>query len=438
MAKIDGTNGGDTLYGTGAADTINGLGGNDTLKGFGGADRLDGGTGIDTAFYSDSAVGVAVNLATGSGVGGSAEGDRLLSIENVFGSDHNDTLIGDNNNNALTGLGGNDFLKGAGGSDRLNGGDGADNLKGGGGSDVLLGDAGDDILDGGSGEDTMIGGLGNDTYLVDNPDDHIIEFGGQGIDVVRTSTGYELPEGADVETLETTDANGTVTLHLFGNSSGNQIIGNNGFNYIYGRGGTDEMVGRGGDDFYYVEDAGDSIVESGGQGTDVVYAYVSYTLTAGADVEFLRTGTDAAIDLTGNASGNEVSGNDRNNVLNGGGGRDTLTGFGGQDSFLFNTALDAATNVDEITDFNVAADTILLDDAVFTTLTPGGLAAGQFVVGTAAQDADDRIIYDSGTRALFYDSDGAGGAAAVQFAELGPLVGLSPGLDLTNLDFLVV
>ena len=53
MAKIDGTNGGDTLYGTSAADTINGLGGNDTLKGFGGADRIDGGLGIDSVFYGD-------------------------------------------------------------------------------------------------------------------------------------------------------------------------------------------------------------------------------------------------------------------------------------------------------------------------------------------------------------------------------------------------
>jgi serralysin len=140
----------------------------------------------------------------------------------------------------------------------------------------------------------------------------------------------------------------------------------------------------------------------------------------------------AAINLTGNANGNEVRGNNGNNVLNGGNGRDTLTGLGGQDQFLFNTALNAASNVDEISDFNVAADTILLDDAIFTTLTAGTLAAEQFVTGTAAQDAQDRIVYDSATGALFYDSDGTGAVAAIQFAEV------APGLALTNLDFLVV
>ena len=92
MATINGTNSGDSLYGGAAADVINGLNGNDTLKGFGGADRLDGGNGIDTVFYGDSTAGVGINLATGRGVGGSAQGDTLISIENVFGSNFNDTL----------------------------------------------------------------------------------------------------------------------------------------------------------------------------------------------------------------------------------------------------------------------------------------------------------------------------------------------------------
>jgi Ca2+-binding RTX toxin-like protein len=94
MATINGTNSGDTLYGTSAADIISGLNGDDSLKGFAGADRLDGGNGIDTVFYGDSTAGVGINLDTGRGVGGSAEGDRLISIENVFGSNFNDSLIG--------------------------------------------------------------------------------------------------------------------------------------------------------------------------------------------------------------------------------------------------------------------------------------------------------------------------------------------------------
>jgi Ca2+-binding RTX toxin-like protein len=140
-----------------------------------------------------------------------------------------------------------------------------------------------------------------------------------------------------------------------------------------------------------------------------------------------------AIDLSGNANGNIVRGNNGNNVIGGGNGRDTLTGLGGQDSFLFDTPLDAAINLDVITDFTVADDTILLDDAIFSSsLGLGNIAAGEFVIGTAALDANDRIIYDSNTGALFYDSDGVGGTAAIQFAEL------DTGLALTNLDFLVV
>ena len=142
----------------------------------------------------------------------------------------------------------------------------------------------------------------------------------------------------------------------------------------------------------------------------------------------------AAINLTGNANGNVVIGNDGNNVINGGDGNDELTGLGGQDSFLFDTALNAAINVDEITDFNVADDTIWLDDDIFSSgLTANNSVAGsQFVIGPAALDAGDRIIYNSATGAVLYDSDGTGPTAAVQFARL------SAGLPLTNFDFLVV
>jgi Ca2+-binding RTX toxin-like protein len=107
-----------------------------------------------------------------------------------------------------------------------------------------------------------------------------------------------------------------------------------------------------------------------------------------------------------------------------------LTGGIGADSFAFNTALNGATNVDIITDFNVAeVDTILIDDAIFTGLagTVGNsIALQEFRIGAAAQDADDRIIYNDVTGALFFDVDGTGGVAAVQFATL------SPGLALTN------
>src|SRR5262245_62011279 len=168
MAKIDGTSGNDTLYGTSSADSITGLLGNDSLKGFGGADRLNGGAGIDTVFYDDSTVGVGVNLASGLRFGGSAEGGTLFDNENVFGSNHNDTLIGNEARNELNGLSGNDVLKGAGGSDRLSGGDGDDTLKGGGGADALNGGAGLDTADyGASGTGVVVSLITNSAALGD-------------------------------------------------------------------------------------------------------------------------------------------------------------------------------------------------------------------------------------------------------------------------------
>ena len=96
--------------------------------------------------------------------------------------------------------------------------------------------------------------------------------------------------------------------------------------------------------------------------------------------------------------------------------------------------MSAAFNIDEITDFNVADDTVRLDDDIFSSdlLANNSVAGSQFVIGAAALDAGDRIIYNSATGAVYYDSDGTGAAAQIQFAEL------SPGLALTNFDFLVV
>jgi Ca2+-binding RTX toxin-like protein len=100
---------------------------------------------------------------------------------------------------------------------------------------------------------------------------------------------------------------------------------------------------------------------------------------------------------------------------------------------VFNQALNALTNVDNILDFSVVDDRILLSHLVFTTLGPAGtLPSGEFSIGSSAGDADDRIIYNSSTGALSYDSDGTGAAASVQFAHL------TPGLAMTSSDFRVV
>ncbi|OWJ65403.1 calcium-binding protein [Inquilinus limosus] len=135
IENLIGSQGNDTLIGGTDANTLDGGGGNDTLfgvdsndvlRGGAGADHLDGGLDIDTASYFSGTTGVTVNLATGTGSGGDAQGDTLVSIENLSGSRGNDRLIGAGGANTLQGWNGNDTLQGGAGHDTLTGGAGAD------------------------------------------------------------------------------------------------------------------------------------------------------------------------------------------------------------------------------------------------------------------------------------------------------------------------
>ena len=85
-----------------------------------------------------------------------------------------------------------------------------------------------------------------------------------------------------------------------------------------------------------------------------------------------------------------------------------------------------------IEDYTVAQDTMRLENLFFTGLANGTLAADAFRVGTTAVDASDRIIYNDDTGALFFDRDGTGAAAKVQFAEL------DAGLAMSNAEFFVI
>jgi Ca2+-binding RTX toxin-like protein len=340
MATINGTNSGDTLYGTAAADTINGLNGDDSLKGFGGADRLDGGNGIDTVFYGDSTAGVGINLDTGRGVGGSAEGDRFISIENVFGSNFNDSLIGSTAANRLHGQEGNDVIKGGGGNDYLDGGSGNDILGAGLGQSVLDGGSGDDTLKGTGGANTLIGGSGIDTA----------DYSGMGIGVTvsltsgRASHGYiswpnDVPDWAVADHLSGIE-NITGSAYqdfLIGDGGVNVLRGMDGGDLLDGRAGADLAYGGTGNDQYYVDNAGDFAWEKAGEGYDTVRTVVNYTLTAGSAIERLTPddifGT-AAINLTGNEFANEIWGNYGDNVINGGAGADDMNGWKGNDTYV--------------------------------------------------------------------------------------------------------
>jgi Ca2+-binding RTX toxin-like protein len=188
------------------------------------------------------------------------------------------------------------------------------------------------------------------------------------------------------------------------------------------------------DDVYTVSNAATRVIEGANGGTDQLLSSVSYTLAAGNWIEALATtnasGT-AAINLTGNELGQSVTGNAGRNVIDGGAGADQLWGKAGADTFAFGAAL--GSGVDSIMDFNARDDTIRLDNQIFSALPDGTLGKGAFYAGTAAHDADDRIIYDAVTHRLYYDADGSGSQAAILFAEL-----YGSNLKLTNADFVVI
>jgi Ca2+-binding RTX toxin-like protein len=298
---------------------------------------------------------------------------------------------------------------------------GNDLVSGGTGPNELYGYAGNDTLDGGAGADTMLGGPGDDTYIVDNLGDVIVELSGQGLDTVRSSVGRTL--GANQENLVLT---GSSAINGTGNTLRNVITGNAAANVLDGKGGADTLIGGADNDTYVVNAAGDLVVELAGGGTDLVKAWVNYTLPANVEklalmgvADLNGTGNTLPNMLTGNAGANRLSGSGGADAIHGKGGMDTLTGGAGADRFYFNTALGAG-NVDLITDFTPGTDKICLDDDIFAALGPvGALASSNFALGSSATTSVQRILYDAASGALYYDPDGSGPAARIRFATLG-------------------
>ncbi len=162
---IWGANGHDMIYGRDGSDTIYGGNGNDILYGGAGADLLDGGAGTrDRVIYSDSTAGLRVDLLSPAANTGIAAGDIFVGIEDLYGSNHNDSLLGNSGDNVIWGANGNDMIYGR---------DGADTIYGGNGNDTLYGGAGPDTLDGGAGMDSFVFNTslsgGADTILDFNP-----------------------------------------------------------------------------------------------------------------------------------------------------------------------------------------------------------------------------------------------------------------------------
>lgn len=119
---------------------------------------------------------------------------------------------------------------------------------------------------------------------------------------------------------------------LEGRGGNDVLIAGAGNDRLMGGLGADEMIGGAGNDVYFVDEAGDSLLELAGEGLDTVNSQISFTL--GDNFERLTLAGSANIDGTGNALGNRITGNDGANTLDGGEGRDVLSGKDGDDLLI--------------------------------------------------------------------------------------------------------
>ena len=377
--NIDGT-------GNGLANILIGNDGGNVLDGAAGADQMAGGLGDDTYVVDDAGDTVTEGASAGIDLVRSSVSYTLsANVENLTLTGlGNIDATGNGLGNELTGNAGNNTLDGGAGADTMAGGAGDDiyvvdnagdtateavnqgtdtvrssvdwtlganfenleltglgNINGTGNSvaNMLTGNGGDNVLDGGAGADSMAGGAGNDTYLVDVAGDLVTEGADAGTDTVRSAVNYAL--GANLENLTLTGAgniNGT------GNDAANILTGNSGNNTLNGGAGADTMAGGAGNDTYVVDAVGDTVTEAEGEGTDLVRASVSYTLSA--NVENLTLTGSKNINGTGNALENVLTGNAKNNVLDGGAGADTMVGGAGNDTYVADNAGDVVVEAD--------------------------------------------------------------------------------------------
>jgi Ca2+-binding RTX toxin-like protein len=380
MATIVGTNGNNpNLNGAGAPDYIFGRGGHDTLRGFGnndqlfggsendqlfgglgndrlngglGNDLLNGGTGNDTADYSSGTInppgpvgpeaytgataGVTVNLnIAGEQNTGGAGRDKLVSIENLTGTNFKDTLIGNGGNNVLIGLAGSDKLFGNGGNDTLNGGSGNDTLNGGAGNDtadystatagVMLGTGG--VYNDGLAQDTVGAGLDtlvsienltgsnfNDWLRIDGSDNTTLN-GGNGNDDLGIA-------GCDNTTVNGGNGNDALLASF---SFGFTLNGGAGNDSLFGGKSSGTLNGGAGNDHIGVTGTGvGSFIVNGGTGNDVIATATQIfttvaTVTGGAGADRIDLGFDDEVSCVYKNVSDSLAG----------AGRDVITGFDG-------------------------------------------------------------------------------------------------------------
>jgi Ca2+-binding RTX toxin-like protein len=399
---------GSSLYGLDGADNLVGGVGADVLDGGIGADTMAGGAGSDT-YYVDSATDVvteAINAGT----------DLVVSsVSYTLGTgSHLENLT----------LSGSTTLSGTGNelANTLTANSAGSSLYGLGGDDTLVGGISADVLDGGLDSDTMSGGAGDDTYYVDSATDVVTEASNAGTDLVLSSVSYTLNTVAAVGVENLTLSGSTAGLTATGNALANTLTANSAGSSLYGLDGADNLVGGLGidtligglgNDTYYVNNLGDIVSESANEGTDTVYAFMSYVLASGNNIEnlalsgsgsFSGTGNELDNTIVGNSGANTLSGGLGADILDGGLGADTMIGGAGDDTYYVDSATDVVTEA-------INAGTDLVVSSVSYTLGTGShlenltLSGSTTLSGTGNELANTLTANSAGSSLYGLDGD---------------------------------
>ena len=350
----------ENLIGSRFVDSLIGNDQNNVIKGGAAGDTIDGKGGNDTASYAGSSAAVQVDLSSSrnfggffTAFGGHAAGDKIKNIENIKGSDHNDTLTGDGNSNILIGAKGADTLDGKGGNDtasyedsdkgisiNLGGvedGNGfvagkeghaeGDKLKN---IETIIGSHFDDTLEGSRSSDTLIAGTGDDELIGSSGADKL--DGGDGIDslaYVNSDLGVTVNLGGSKDssgyiTAASGYANGDKIKNienLIGSAHNDTLTGDSKANLIIGGQGQDTMDGAGGVDTasFANSNAGVTLTLNGSR----------FATAAGGHAEGDKLKNIE--NIIGSKHNDAIIGDDRANYIFGGDGDDSIGGGKGND-----------------------------------------------------------------------------------------------------------
>jgi Ca2+-binding RTX toxin-like protein len=393
--NLTGGDGNDTLLGGDGNDELYAGDGNDNLEGGTGDDLFDGGPGIDQATWTNAATGVHADLGAGTATGVGL--DTLIAIENLQGSQQEDTLIGDAGNNQIHGFGGNDTIDGGDGHDSLNGG------------------PGDDGIIGGDGIDTVTHFLGGAASFVNAP-------GPVNVDLVAgTATGFGNDTLAGIENVNGSSFDDVIV----GDANNNSLSGLTGDDQLDGGSGVDSLNGGSGSDTCLNAESnfecefgvppppvfcvGLAATIVGTSGNDNIVGTAGSDVIAGLDGDDAIDGLGGNDTICGGAGADEVHGGPGDDLLDGGDGNDQLFGEDGGDGLRGGAGddlLDGGPGGDRTQSFN-AAVTVNLGAGTATGEGADALVSIELVIGS---QFNDTLIGSDGNDTLW----GWGGDDTIQ------------------------